>query len=254
MVIPASRESYRESHKSDGYGERYDRNYSLGYYAALYREIETPMLERLFTRYGGENSTLLDFACGTGRITRIARRYFGTVMGVDISCSMLDKARTQMPEVRLVNQDITEKALETTFDVVTAFRFFLNAEDSLRRSALSAIHRHLKDGGHLICNIHMNKYSIMGMVYTCIAKIRGHVKHNTLTLDQFKDYLTGCGFEIEEVIWYGLTPRPGHFFSRGLDCTLGAAERFFDRLGINGRFSHSFLVIARTIPSSDKAV
>ena len=40
------------------------------------------------------------------------------------------------------------------FDLVTSFRFFGNAQDELRSSALAAINRHLRPQGYLIINNH----------------------------------------------------------------------------------------------------
>ena len=67
-------------------------------------------------------------------------------MGVDVSEAML--ARACCPgNVRLQHIDMTRHFLGETFDVVTAFRFFLNAEPLLREQALQAIRNHLTEGG-----------------------------------------------------------------------------------------------------------
>ena len=72
--------------------------------------------------------------------------FFGTVVGIDVSEAMLMCASVS-ENVTLYCIDITKVSLAETFDVVTAFRFFLNAEDSLRREALRAIYRRLREGG-----------------------------------------------------------------------------------------------------------
>jgi SAM-dependent methyltransferase len=247
-----NRMSYRESHAAAGYGQRYDENYATGYYAAIYREVEAPLIEGLFKDHGGVDRSLLDFACGTGRITRLAIPYFGNVVGVDVSKAMLDQAQPSIPTATFIQQDLTEQQLNELFDVVTSFRFFLNAEHELRVQALKAIHKHLRHDGMLICNIHMNRQSIMGGVYALMRIITGRIKHKTMSLSEFKKLLDQTNFEIEQVIWYGLTPRPGRMFNLLLDRIVAPLERTFRKIGVTGRFAHSFIVVARPIPSANK--
>ena len=73
------------------------------------------------------------------------------------------RLRARADNVRLQQIDITRQSLGDTFDVVTAFRFFLNAEQQLRREVLEAIRKHLKPDGRLVCNIQMNATSAMGV-------------------------------------------------------------------------------------------
>jgi len=240
----SDRTPYRLSHSASGYGLRYDANYAVGYYAALHRAIEAPALERIFRELSQSHKSLLDFACGTGRITMIASAYFDRVVGVDVSEAMLEQARMQSG-VTFLRQDLTSEALDEHFGVITAFRFFLNAEEELRLEALRTIRAHLAADGRLICNIHMNRYSFTGLIYELYARLFGTVKHKTLSRDQFEQTLTAAGFEIEEVIWYGLLPRPGRLFSRLLNGCVGPIERTLATLGLNGRFCQCFIVVAR---------
>jgi SAM-dependent methyltransferase len=243
--------TYRDSHTAPGYGLRYDTNYSRGYYAALYREVETPILSELFVSLGGSQRTLLDFACGTGRITRLAIPHFSRVVGVDVSAEMLKRAL--FDSATFVCQDITEHPLEERFDVVTAFRFFLNAEEELRRRALEAIRGHIAPGGRLICNIHMNSRSPMGWFYNLANRVKWLPRHNTLSFKHFAQTLEQCGFEVEQVIWYGVLPRPGRYFARLLDRSVGPVERFVACTGLQRYVAQSFVVVARRI-GTDQAL
>jgi len=237
--------TYRHSHAAPGYGQRYDANYASGYYAAIYRDVETPLLEALFTDLAKTRKSLLDFACGTARITKIAAGHFDHVVGVDVSEAMLENARPLVPSATFICQDITEQPMVEKFDVVTAFRFFLNAEDELRREVLLAIGDQLNENGRLICNVHMNKYSILGVTYRLLEAVTRKPKHKTLSYDEFRKLLGQTGFEVEFVTWYGVMPRPGRLFSRFLNTTIGPIEKFFNKVGLNGRFAHTFLVVAR---------
>lgn len=237
-------DGYRMSHQAAGVRIAYDRTFKVGYYAALWRKIEKPLLESILRPLGGRERTSLDFACGTGRITRVAAKFFSPVVGVDVSESMLSDA--SVPEnVTLLCIDITKISLERTFDVVTAFRFFLNAEDTLRREALRAIYRHLRERGVLVCNIHMNTTSPIGLVSRVLNWAYPSIPRNTLTLDQFSKILTEEGFEVVDSRSYGYLPRPGPFFPRLCQVLLEPFERACRRLRVPGCFAESFVVVAR---------
>jgi len=128
-------DDYRSSHATTGAVTDYIRTYEAGYYGALWRRIERPLVEATLRELGGPQRRCLDFACGTGRITAVAADHFAEVVEVDVSALMLASGH-HANNVRLQQIDITQQSLGDTFDVVTAFRFFLNAEQRLRREAL----------------------------------------------------------------------------------------------------------------------
>ncbi len=90
---------------------------------------------------------------------------------------MLRIAKNVCKQSKIISIDITKENLKDKFDVVTAFRFFLNAEDRLRVEALSAIYNILEDDGYLITNIHVNTKSIMGLMYRIINKFYQNKNH-----------------------------------------------------------------------------
>ncbi|PBB23952.1 MULTISPECIES: class I SAM-dependent methyltransferase [unclassified Mesorhizobium] len=236
--------NYRSSHKTPGYGADYAKTFRSGYYAALWSRIERPLVESILRPLGGPGRSCLDFACGTGRVTTVAGPLFGEVVGVDVSQSMLACARVP-GNVKLVKADLTVAPLSRRFDVVTAFRFFLNAEDTLKRDALSAIHEHLNDGGLLVSNIHMNAASPMGLVCRFLNRIRGRVVRSTLSIHAFRQMLVANGFVVERVIGYGFLPRPGWLLPRLCEMLVGPVETICRRAGVPARFAQNFLVVAR---------
>jgi len=237
-------DDYRTSHCAPGYGTHYNMTYESGYYGALWDKIERPMILDLLRPMGGAGRNCLDFACGTGRITNVAAQVFGEVVGVDVSKSML--ACAQVPNnVKLRNIDMTMESLEETFDVVTAFRFFLNAEDQLKREALKAINQQLKDGGRLVCNVHMNATSPIGLVCRLLNWSLGRTVRNTLSETRFKKLLTASGFLVEEVIPYGYLPRPGRFLPGICEALIEPFEKLSRTLRVPGQLAQHFLVIAR---------
>ena len=141
--------------------------------------------------------------------------------------------------------DSTKVPLEQTFDVATAFRFFLNAEDPLRRAALRAIYRHLRRGGVLVCNVQLNGTSPMGLVSLIMSWAYPRIPRNTLTLDRFSRLLSDEGFEVVESTYYGYLPRPGRLFPRLCEALIVPFEKACRRLRVPGWFAESFIVVAR---------
>jgi SAM-dependent methyltransferase len=234
---------YRLSHAEQGYGAKYIQTFQSGYCAALWERVERPIVEEIFRSIGGADRNCLDFACGTGRITSVAARFFGMVVGVDVSEPMLACAEP-CQNVRHLLVDITRKPLKERFHVVSAFRFFLNAEDSLRRDALLAIRLHLVEGGRIVCNIHLNATSPAGMASRLLNAISGHTTHNTFSLEQMKELLADAGFLVEKIIPYGFLPRPGHFAPRVCEVLVEPAETLSRALRIPARFAENFIVVA----------
>ena len=159
-----STSDYRESHL--GKGADYDRDLSgdgfNGYMAVREKEI----LAQILSRWAANGvARYLDFACGTGRITQTLAPVAEESFGVDVSENMLDQARKKCPKTTFFLQDITRDPLpEKGFDMVSAFRFFANAQNDLRVDALKAIRDHMKDGGLFILNNHINTSTMHSVI------------------------------------------------------------------------------------------
>lgn len=241
---PATNGDYRTSHAAPDAGRTYNKTYERGYYAALWSKIEKPLLATILQGLGGSDKKCLDFACGTGRITNFAAEFFGTVVGVDVSDSMLSCAR--VPEnVRLLNVDLTRKSLGDTFDVITAFRFFLNADERLRTEALRAIHKHLRQGGVLICNAQMNATSPVGLASRMLNRLPWSQQRNCLTVDELSAMLSSAGFTISQVSSYGYLPRPGNLLPKLCEAMVEPVERLAVAIKIPAQFAQLFLIVAQ---------
>jgi predicted TPR repeat methyltransferase len=131
------------------------------------RALETALRES----FPGRRPTHLDFACGTGRILEFFAGRVASSTGVDVSASMMEVARSSAPEAELIEADLTQHdALgDRRFDLITAFRFFPNAETELREGVFRVLGRHLAPGGVLIFNNHKNGDSVRGRM----ARLRG---------------------------------------------------------------------------------
>ena len=154
-------ESYRESHK--GKGVDYDDSFRTEPYRAMLWRIEQRVLERLVPELLPNGvAEYLDFACGTGRVLAFLGRFASSTTGVDVSENMLDVARRNAPEADLRCGDLTAEPLlaDRKFDLISAFRFFPNAEDKLRSDVMAALVRHLAPSGVLIFNNHTSASSM----------------------------------------------------------------------------------------------
>lgn len=146
---------YRSSHLEEG--EEYHAKFYKQIYRAVIWEIEQSILLQLADRFP-ERATvsLMDFACGTGRVLQTLAPRAGKAVGVDISASMLEVARRLVPEAEIHCCDLTRSGeLDGRhFSMITAFRFFPNAEPALRDEAMAKLAQLLDQDGILIINNH----------------------------------------------------------------------------------------------------
>jgi SAM-dependent methyltransferase len=107
--------------------------------------------------------TVLELACGTGRVTWPIARAGIPIVGLDVAQGMLSRAESKRGEedaatsarARFVASDMTTFELEERFALaIIPFRAFLMLlTPELQRSALQRIHAHLEPGGRLIIDI-----------------------------------------------------------------------------------------------------
>ncbi len=177
--------SYRESHQAAGHGAHYDEvNYGPGRYDAQVWRLERRILDKMLDRYfpaGVERC--LDFACGTGRVTGALAARARRVVGLDVSEDMLKTAREKVSGALFLRGDLTRERTildrEAPFDLITGFRFLLNAEPELRQAAVGALVPLLAKGGLLIVNNHGNRSSLLGGLGRLKAATGGN-RENTL--------------------------------------------------------------------------
>jgi SAM-dependent methyltransferase len=140
---------------------------------------------------------------------------------------MLAEARRHVRTARLFEVDLTRDSPwpAGSFDLVTAFRFFPNAEPDLRAEALAAIRRLLGPGGRLVFNNHEHLGSLRNRLKRLLRRPnprRGMTHESAMAL------AAGFGFEVERVYpigcWPGVRRLP-----RQLVPLLTRGERFVAR-------------------------
>lgn len=234
---------YRRSHVASGAGQRYDSLFSSGEYENWVWCREKELLKTIIQANLTPGAfRLLDFACGTGRILSFLEPFAGEAVGVDVSVDMLRLARQRVSRATLMRVDITrEGALAgDNFDLVTAFRFFLNADEQLRKEALAALRQSLRDGGLLVTNIHGNLWSLRLPSYLFRRWVlRQHM--NAVSVRSMKRLLADAGFRTVQVFGVGwCTPRMFRLFG---ERWVNRVEDLVQRVPMLSRFTTSLIFV-----------
>ena len=133
--------SYRESHLGAAKARSYDEDlWDPQAAKGLDWLVEQRLLAGILRSAGSSApGSAADFACGTGRVLEFLGRYFPAPVGIDVSPDMLALARARCPRAKLILGDVTTmpSLAPGPFDLITAFRFFLNAEPPLRSEVLA---------------------------------------------------------------------------------------------------------------------
>ena len=195
--------SYRESHTDTGRGRRYDRFYATDPWVKFLWFREQQVLEDiLHTYFAGGEVNLLDFACGTGRIAGFLESRVATAVGVDISEPMLEAARQNLKRTELISADHTRDPVlqGRRFNLITAFRFFTNAEPELRREALKGLVPLLAEDGCLVFNNHRNRSSPT-MVLGHAVQTRPAGPHiRVMSIAEMRNLVAPFGLEMVKVV------------------------------------------------------
>lgn len=162
---------YRESHKDPRKGVEYHAKFSDNPYRSMIWSFEKRVLSDVIKRHELGGARHLDFACGTGRVIQHLKQFTSTSLGVDVSESMLKVARSEMPEAQFINIDLTREQLDQkAFNLITAFRFFANAQDDLRSDAMRTLANMLAPDGVLVFNNHKTRASAVYRVGRIVRK------------------------------------------------------------------------------------
>ena len=183
---------YRTSHQKKG--KDYDQDLSKGDFNTYMKQRELIILSSVIPAlFPGKISRYLDFACGTGRITSFLENFAVKSYGVDLSEEMIELARQKCKRTNLILKDITKDNLELEpVHLITAFRFFGNAQDELRKGVLQALSKLLVSQGFLIFNNHRNPNSLKLM----LERLTGGNDPADLSYSKMKNYLSNTGFKI----------------------------------------------------------
>jgi predicted TPR repeat methyltransferase len=200
MEHPRTALPYVERHKARG--QDYDESFSpeVNPYRAMVWRLERQALDRILRDHlGSADISQLDFACGTGRILAHFKGRVGSATGVDVSAAMMEVARTVAPDAELLEGDLTRQDVlgDRQFNLITAFRFFPNAEPELRRAIFPILARHLSQNGILIFNNHKNRNSLRRRISRFFGR---EVTRGTMTHAEAEELIGRAGLRIVQLI------------------------------------------------------
>jgi len=203
---------YRHSHTKLGTGQKYAESFSQWSYRNYIWEWEKSVLNEILAKYIHASNFIhhLDFACGTGRVLAHLGGHVAESTGVDISGDMLSAARHNVNGANLIEADLTTHNILVgqEFNIITAFRFFLNAQPELRTGAFAILSDLLSEDGYLVFNVHMNRSSLTARFLRGYGKLRGlrQPTFNQLSIDEISSMLQESNLEIVDMYQHGVFP------------------------------------------------
>lgn len=204
--------TYIHSHTAPNKGIEYDTYYTESGWLQYIWSREQEVLFEIISRFFQNRSVhLLDFACGTGRILSALENRVASAVGVDVSESMLAVARPKLKRSTLVLKNIVvdNPFPSEQFDLITAFRFFVNAEPELRHKVMSALVPLMKKDGYLIFNNHHNYYSLRRAYQRFYANLRQRpCTKNFQMMSECRDLAKTHGLEIVAIYSIGILNIP----------------------------------------------
>ncbi|GHA22977.1 antibiotic biosynthesis protein [Devosia pacifica] len=166
---------------------------------------------------GGPSRRVLELACGSGRITVPLATSGASVTGVDLSETMLARARdllaTRGVSAKLVTLDMRSFQLDEKFDVIVLAAnslLHLHTHEEFA-DAFSAIRRHLAPGG-------VFAFDVFVPCATMLSRAPGdrhrlacfeHPRLGAVTVEETIDYDPTT--QISAIDWYWSTPANGVF-------------------------------------------
>jgi SAM-dependent methyltransferase len=128
-------------------------------------ELECDFLLEMQARFGVPGKSVLEPACGSGRLVEAMAHRGYRVTGFDQSAAMLAFARARMRaaglKARLSSGKLEDFELGRTFPLahclVSTFKYLL--DEASARSHLTCVARHLRPGGIYVLGFHLSDYN-----------------------------------------------------------------------------------------------
>lgn len=150
--IEGMRSYYSDSRIAEEYDETRFTENPIKMYDMLEREAINLIIRQNFKRYG--ELTLLDIASGDGRILRELVQY-GDVTAVENSLFMISVSARKLKtsnKMSYIKENFFEFHSDSTYDVITAFRFIRHFNYTERQKIYKKIHNMLNDNGVFIAD------------------------------------------------------------------------------------------------------
>jgi trans-aconitate methyltransferase len=169
--------------------------------------LEQVLIKQIFTELAPRR--VLDFATGTGRIVSELEKELPDceIHGIDISNDMVAVARAKCHRAAFHVMDGRQALNEfgkDAFDIVSAFRFFPNADPLLRDEVAKQISGLTRPGGHVILNNHRNFWSTSYVGMRAVGNSDGNYGSRNAAI---KDLFLRRGFSCVRKYSLGVWPQ-----------------------------------------------
>ncbi len=193
---------------------------------------------------GVRKVSLLDFACGTGRIISALENTVEEAVGVDVAEPMLSLAWRKVKRATLIRANLLEEncLAGRSFDLITAFRFFANAEPPLRFRALQVLSALLKPDGLLVFNNHHNQGSLYFLARAFVTRLHRTSCETLLTFAECQRMIESVGLQIVHVFPVGVLHVPKMRLPWLLHAMADAVSELYPRLAA---ISESPIIVCR---------
>jgi len=241
---------YRLSHIAPEKGMTYIESFEKLPYRKMVWKWEQETLSEIVDECFGNQSVhrYLDFACGTGRILGHLEDKVDEAIGVDLSESMIDVAQQNTKRSKFYLVDLTREEVFTseTFNLITAFRFFLNAQWDLKEEAMTHLANLLSaSNGYLVFNVHANAGSLQDILWRIEAKIRRVPnKHKSLSQGEVQRLTEHADLQIVRMYHFGVIPIRKES-DRIPYPLIYPIEKFFSHLRFVQRYSRYIIYICK---------
>ena len=168
----------------------------------------------------------------------VGNRYFNKTISI---------AKIKVKNARLVVGGVSENddILAPYYDVITLFRFILNAEPLLRNKVMNCLACHLHDPeDRLIFNVQGNKHDLRHL--TIKWRPRHGERINEMTYKEIRQVVEYCGLEIES--WYGFGVFPPLLHRSWLASLMRVLDKIFATLLFMKWDSYDLLFVCRAGP------
>ena len=158
-----------------------------------------------------KDDVVMDYACGTGRMSIAVADFVQEIEGIDISSKMIEIAQNKANQQELDNVTFAhatifdEQLLSESFDVVLAFNILHLLDDA--PNVVQQIHGLLKPGGLFIsATACLGEYGLLAVFLRLVSKLGVVPYINKLNSSQVEALMTERGFQIIETAVLSSSP------------------------------------------------
>lgn len=115
-------------------------------------------IERTFSYINKTNPKTIEIGCGNGRDAKEIIKHTTDYLGIDLSESMLNLAKTNVPETNFKLIDLEEFEFPSDIDVIFSFASLLHTDKETMTQVLQKINNSLNTNGIIFISLKYGKY------------------------------------------------------------------------------------------------